>query len=205
MARLVHFLQIRTHVNNKNYTTTINNIVKIEQKIKKAKDDVAILEKLHSKLVHQKSKLKLYERNRNFDSLLVDYKFEVPEINIYEYIFKVSKKKLNKKIDKYILLKNNFYMAISILKNNIDKDSNITKTDIEYFIDFTENINKTYLNLIESRDELNLKYEQYNNEKLQKHMITIVTIVFAYLIYKIFIYLFTQLSHIDSDKSINLS
>ena len=51
---------IRTHVNNKNYTTTINNIVKIEQKIKKAKDDVAILEKLHSKLVHQKSKLKLY-------------------------------------------------------------------------------------------------------------------------------------------------
>ena len=183
---------IKTYINNKSYKTIINNIVKIEQKIKKEKNTL-LLNNLNSRLILNKSKLELYERNKSFESLLLYFKFEATEITMRDYIFKNSEKKLDKIIDEYILLKNKFYMAISILKNNFKKESDKKKqvlaSDINYFEEFSENIDKTYINLIEARDELNEKYAQYKREKLQKHILTITIIGISYLVYKILSFL----------------
>lgn len=196
---------IKTYSNNRNYNIIINNIVKIEQKIKKVKNDSLRLEELKSRLMIQKSKLELYERKKSFNALLLPFKFYLPEITIQDYLFKDSKNKLNNLIDKYIILKNEFYMASSLLKNyNKNTNSSVSKADIEYFKEFSENIDKTYLNLIESRDELNEKYKQYNNEKLQKHIITAVIVAISYILYKLLSYILFYIQiklHKDNNQS----
>ncbi len=184
---------IKTYSNNRDYKTVINNIVKIEQKIRKAKNDRALLEELNSRLVIQKSKLELYERNKSFDRLLVPFKFEVPEITIKEYIFQESKIKLNKTIHKYIILKNDFYIANSLLlnylKNSKGKNELVSESDILYFQEFAENIDKTYLNLLEARDMLNQRYKQFQEDRLEKHIVTVLILITAYLLYKILLYI----------------
>ena len=166
---------IKTYANNRNYNIIINNIVKIEQKIKKTRKTDPLLPELRTRLEIQKSKLELYERNKSFDRLLLPYRYEVPEITVYDYLFETSKKKLNLKIEEYILLKNQFYLATSILKNYAKSDTSkkklVLESDILYFEEYTENIDKTYLNLVEAKDELNLRYKLYNKEKLEKHIV----------------------------------
>ncbi|QSZ42919.1 mechanosensitive ion channel [Sulfurimonas aquatica] len=179
---------IKTYANNRNYKIIINNIVKIEQKIKKVKYDMEYLEELHSRLEVQKSKLNLYERNKSFDRLLLPYKFEVQEITIQDYVFKDAKNQLSKTIDKYIELKNEFYKAHSLLKSSAKKEKLVRKADLEYFKEFSQNIDKTYSNLIEAKNELDEKYELYLENKLQKHLITSYILLAAYIIYKIFSY-----------------
>lgn len=177
---------IKTYANNRNYRIIINNIVKIEQKIKKVKYDMQYKEELKSRLEVQKSKLELYERNKSFDRLLLPYKFQVQDVTIQDYVFKDAKKQLNKTIEKYIVLKNQFYMAHSLLKNSLKKNKNVLKSDIAYFDEYSQNIDKTYSNLIEAKNELADKYEQYLENKLQKHLITAFILLIAYLIYKVF-------------------
>lgn len=180
---------IKIYANNKNYKTIINNIVKIEQKIKKAQRNPELLEELKSRLEIQKSKLELYERNKSFERLLLPFKYEVQDITIQDYIFKDTENKLNRTIDKYIILKNQFYMAHSLLKNSAKKDKLVLKKDLAYFNEFSQNIEKIYSNLIESKNELDEKYDQYLENKLQKHLITIFILFVTYVIYKIFSYL----------------
>ena len=179
---------IKTYANARNYNIIINNIVKIEQKIKKTRKGTTAYTELHARLEVQKSKLELYERNKSFDRLLLPYKFEVGEISIYDYLFQKSKDKLEAKIEKFILLKNQFYLASSLLSNYAKNDKTkkrlVLPSDIIYFEEFAENIDKTYLNLLEARDELNAKYVAYNNEKLQKHIFTLLIIFVSYTIYK---------------------
>lgn len=184
----------KTYQNYKNYNTIISNISKIEYKIQKNRSDTALQNQLYNKLTVYRSKLSLYEKNRSFDNLLIKYKFEVPEITLKEYIFKNYKKDLNKLINKYILEKNQFYLAKSTLENlyenlqnNIQKDKDMVslKNDIEYFNDYSENIEKVHQNLLESKDELSKKYEEYKNEVLIKHIFTLFMVVMIYFIYKV--------------------
>lgn len=188
---------IKTYVNNKNYYTIINNIVKIEQKIKKNKNDQKELERLNRRLEIQKSKLELYERNKSFDGLLKEYVFSVPEITSYDYFYKVSSKKLSKKIDKLIDIKNEFNKAYSLLNNYYKKDPNasVSMDDLKYFEEFLENINKTYLNLSESKDILEKKYHEFYQEKLEKHLITFALLVVVYIVYRLFLLIYTTIEN----------
>lgn len=143
---------IKTYANNRNYKIIINNIVKIEQKIKKVKYDMQYKEELKSRLEVQKSKLELYERNKSFARLLLPYKFVVQDITIQDYVFKDTENQLNKTIEKYILLKNQFYMAHSLLESSLKKSKNVLMSDLAYFEEFSQNIDKTYVNLIEAKN-----------------------------------------------------
>nr|WP_321266477.1 mechanosensitive ion channel domain-containing protein [uncultured Sulfurimonas sp.] len=188
---------IKTYVNNKNYYTTINNIVKIEQKIKINAKKPQTLEGLKRRLEIQKSKLALYEQNKSFDRLLVPYRFDMIEVRAYDYFFKESKNKLHKKIEKLVYMKNEFNMASSILNNYYKKNKkgSVSLDDLKYFEEFLENVNKTYLNLIEARDEIDRRYEEYYQEKLQKHIITFVMFFITYIIYRVFLLVCWYLEH----------
>jgi len=178
---------IKTYVNNKNYYTTINNIVKIEQKIKRNQKNSSVLESLKRRLELQKSKLELYERNKSFETLLAPFKFTLPEITAYDYFYKISQEKLTRDIDKLIFMKNEFNKANSLLNNFYKKNpkASVSLEDTKYFEEFSENINKTYLNIIESKTELDKKYIEYYQEKLQKHIVTFAIVLIVYFIYKI--------------------
>jgi small-conductance mechanosensitive channel len=184
---------IKTYVNNKNYYTIINNIVKVEQKIAKNKNNPKEIAGLTRRLEVQKSKLQLYERNKSFEELLKDFKFDIPKITAYDYFYKDSKRKLVKKTDKFIELKNEFSKAYSLLNSYYqkNKDSSVSIDDVKYFEEFMENINKIYLNLSDAQDILNKKYDEYYYEELQKHIITFVTLVFIYIIYRFFLVIYT--------------
>lgn len=188
---------VKTYVNNKNYYTIINNIVKIEQKIKKNKENTKVLASLNRKLEIYKSRLRLYEQNKSFESLLLSYKFDIPKITAYDYLYKDSLNKLNKQLKKIINTKNEFNKAHSLLRNYYSKNKNgaVSLEDIKYFEEFVENINKTYLNLLETKDELNKKYDDYYQEKLQKHIMTFVTFILVYFLYRLILLLFTVLEN----------
>ncbi|WP_415397461.1 mechanosensitive ion channel family protein [Sulfurimonas sp. CS5] len=188
---------VKTYVNNKNYYTIINNIVKIEQKIKKNKENTKVLASLNRKLEIYKSRLRLYEQNKSFEGLLLTYKFDMPRITAYDYLYKDSLNKLNKQLKKIINTKNDFNKAHSLLRNYYSKNQNgaVSLEDIKYFEEFVENINKTYLNLLETKDELNKKYDDYYQEKLQRHIMTFVTFILVYLLYRLVLLLFTALEN----------
>jgi len=181
---------IKTYLNNKNYYTTINNIVKIENKIKKAKSNVKQVNILNQRLEIQKSKLKLYERNKSFERLLSSFDFEITKVGFFDFVYKDSLKKLNKKIDKLISMKNEFNLAYSILSRELKRNNpNVTDDDVKYFEEFTENIDKTYMNLIETKDFLNKNYNEYYHEKLQKHLVTFFILIAMYIVYKIVVFM----------------
>lgn len=175
---------IKTYTNSKNYKIIINNIVKLENKIKRAKNNSDLQEELQQRLQLQKSKLDLYEQNKGFDTLLYPYKYILPEVNLYEYLFHKSKNELEHKIERFVILKNEFYLALSMLKNEL-KNNKTLKKDIAYFEDFKENVDKTYINLLDARVALNEAYKEYETQSLQKHLITLFVIVLSYLLYKV--------------------
>lgn len=179
---------IKTYTNTKNYKIIINNIVKIENKIKKAKNNPALVDELSQRLELQRSKLDLYEQNKGFDLLLYPYKFDIPDVGLYEYLSQKAQSDLEYKIERYIVLKNDFYLALSMLKNDYKKHKNkyVSKKDIAYFEEFKENIDKTYLNLLDAKAELNERYKEYKTHSLQKHLVTLFVLLVSYLIYKTF-------------------
>jgi small-conductance mechanosensitive channel len=178
---------IKVYSNNRNYNITINNVVKIEEKIKNAKANGLNLSELIAKLDIQKSRLLLYERNKNFDSLLSPFKYDVPEITIQDYLLNESIKELDKKNNRFIALKNEFYMASSIVKRLYKQDKLYVSTlDIKYFDEYSVNIEKIHLNLLEARTELKTKYAQYSQDKLKKHITTFIMTVVLYAMYKLF-------------------
>jgi len=195
---------IKVYSNNKNYNTIINNIVKIEQKIKKSTKNQLLLDELNTRLEIQKSKLNLYERKKSFETILFEFKFEVPEITIREYILKNLLERLNKKIDKYVVFKNEFYKALSLINNyHKNKKQSVSKLDVKYFKEYVESIEKIHINLLESRDELQSKYIQYSQDNLQKHITTSIIIVISYIIYKIisfFLFYIERTIHKDENQ-----
>ena len=185
---------LKTYQNYKNYNTIISNISKLEYRIKKTKQSSPEINQLYNKLNINKSKLSLYEKNNSFDNLLLQYKFEIPTITLREYVFKSSYKDLEKMIEKYILIKNQFYLAKSSLENlyknpqedqENKKDINIVKNDLEYFMDYSENIEKAHQNLIETKSEYDKKLEEYKNDVLYKHLFTLALLLGLYIIYKV--------------------
>ena len=183
---------IKTYVNNKNYYTTINNIVKTEQKIKRNLKNPQTLEKLNRRLELYKSKLSLYERNKSFETLISAYRFEVPNITAYDYFYKSSLQRLARELDKLIVMKNEFNKANSLLNNYYRKNpkGSVDIEDIRYFEEFSENINKTYSNLMESKAELQKRYEEYFHEKLQKHITTFTIVLSLFILYKLLMFIY---------------
>jgi len=92
---------LKTYKNYKKYNTILININKIEQEVERNKRNINKVQELTSKLSINKSKLSLYEKNQNFNDLLKNYKFEIIDITIYDYLFNVSSNELQKKITKY--------------------------------------------------------------------------------------------------------
>lgn len=202
---------LKTYQNYKSYNITISNISKIEQKLSN-KPDPKLANQLRNKLNINKSKLSLYENNKNFDSLLIKYQFEVPSINFREFLFHNSLQKLDKLIEKYIAEKNQFYLAKSFLFDKLtqvnDEEELIQgdsqenekiklslKEDIEYFNDYSENIERVHQILLEKKIELKKRYEEYQDEVLVKHILTVVIIILFYITYKIISLLLSNKIH----------
>ncbi|MDH4943745.1 mechanosensitive ion channel domain-containing protein [Sulfurimonas sp. C5] len=177
---------IKSYINAKNYKVIINNIVKLESRIKRVQNNPTLSEELHQRLELQKSKLNLYEQNKGFDTLLYPYKIVKPEVNLYEYLTHKGSNELEYKIERYIILKNDFYLALSMLQNDYKKNKNlyVSKKDIAYFEEFKENIDKTYSNLLDAKTDLYESYKEYETHNLLKHITTILVLLLSYLLYK---------------------
>jgi len=202
---------LKVYSNYKNYNIIISNISKIEEKLKNRKNTTAIQEDLHKKLLINKSKLSLYEKNNNLDSLLIKYKIKLPEITLSEYIFKNKLSEINRMIKKYDNEKTLFYIALSTFHNEYEeiKSNNegtlklITlKSDIGFFKEYSENIEQVGQNLLESRFELQNRYLEYKSESLTKHLFTLLTVFILYIIYKMISY-FLQKTDQEKNKNYN--
>ena len=185
---------IKTYQNYKNYNIVINNISKTDLKIKNTVDNPKQFEDLTKKLSIYKSKLELYDKNNNFDNIIRKFKYDTPNITLRDFIFKNSESKLKLNISKYITLKNDFYLAIATLQHNYnnailsnphDPKIKFLKDDLDYFNEYTENIEKIYQNLLESKIDLDKKYNEYQNDIFTKHIITLLIIIITYIIYKL--------------------
>ena len=185
---------IKTYQNYKNYNIVINNISKTDLKIKNTVDNPKQFEDLTKKLSIYKSKLELYDKNNNFDNIIRKFKYDTPNITLRDFIFKNSESKLKLNISKYITLKNDFHLAIATLQHNYnnailsnphDPKIKFLKDDLDYFNEYTENIEKIYQNLLESKIDLDKKYNEYQNDIFTKHIITLLIIVITYIIYKL--------------------
>lgn len=192
---------LKTYSNYKNYNTILNNINKIEVEIIKFKtrNNQTKVQELTNRSNIYKSKLSLYERKSSFDELLKNQKYEIPEITIYNYLFNISQEELRKKIKKYDLLKKEFYDAFIYLQDSYEKQLELDlkskkvaqlKEQIEYFSEYTENIEKMYETLLETKEDLQKKYEEYKNEVFIKHLTTFSIIIVSYFVYKISLFIF---------------
>jgi len=190
---------IKSYQNYKNYNIIINNIAKIQQKMLLDKNNMVLTNKLDL----YKSKLELYG-NSNFEHILRNYKFETPTITLRDFLLNKSKTDLEKLISKYSTLKNDFYLAKSSMQqsyNQMKEDTtnkqklHMIQEDIEYFSEYSENIEKTYQNLLESKDDLNKKYQEYNDEVFLKHVMTFGIIVILYISYRIVSFILFYITH----------
>lgn len=195
---------LKTYNNYKNYNLVNNNINKVELELDKIKNknNLNKIQELNNKLNIYKSKLALYEKNNNFDELLKKYKYESIDISIYDYLFGISEDELKKKIIKYEALKKEFYKAIIHVQNLYEQQIKLDKNDkktltikeqLEYFKEYTENIEKMHQSLFEWEEELKKKYTEYKNEVFVKHLITLIMIVITYIIYKFSLFIFFYL------------
>ena len=193
---------LKTYQNYKNYNILINNITVIEQKLKKTTSTAQ--EELKKRLSIYKSKLELYETNQNFNTLLKQYKYTISTITLRDFILHTSLKDIEKTIQKYKTLKDDFYIAKSTIKNryltmlDTNKENSklqSLKEDLDYFTEYSENIEKTEKNLLESKEELLKKYEEYKNDIFMKHLFTVGMIIVFYIIYKLLSSLVFFLTH----------
>ena len=166
---------LKTYSNYKNYNIILNNIIKVEQDLQniKNKNSIVKIQELNNKVLIYKSKLTLYEKNNSFDELIKDYKYELRDITIYDFLFSISLQELKKKIIKYEILKKEFYDASIFLQESYKKSKDslenrkkvqLLQEEIEYFSEYTENVEKMNQNLLEQEDEVKRKYDEYKNE-----------------------------------------
>lgn len=192
---------LKTYSNYKNYNTVLNNINKVEQEIVRFKNrnNQTKIQELNNKLNIYKSKLTLYEKKNSFDELLKTHKYEITNITIYDYLFNISLEELRKQILKYDSLKKEFYEAMIYTQDSYEiqlknepksKKTILLKEQVEYFQEYTENIEKMYQSLYETKDDLKKKYKEYENEVFIKHLTTFGIIIFSYVLYKISLFVF---------------
>jgi small-conductance mechanosensitive channel len=163
-----------------------------------------IQEELNKRLSIYKSKLDLYETNKNFNTILKQYKYTLPTITLRDFILQTSLKDIEKILLKYKVLKNNFYIARSTINNRyktaIEENPNDKKTislkeDLDYFLEYTENIEKTEKNLLESKEDLVKKYEEYKDDIFMKHIFTLGMIFLFYIMYKLLSTIIFYITH----------
>ena len=185
---------LKTYQNYKNYNIIINNITILEHKLKNPENTTKMQEELNRRLAIYKSKLELYESNQNFNTILKQYKYELPSITLRDFILQTSLKDIERILQKYKTLKDDFYLAKSTIKNRykmiLEQNEDLKKVksakeDLDYFTEYTENINKIEKNLLESKDDLLKKYEEYKDEIFIKHLFTLGMIILFYIIYKV--------------------
>ncbi len=212
----INNIWLKTYSNYKNYNIILNNIIKVEQDIENLRNRNNILkeQELTNKILIYKSKLSLYEKNNSFDELIKDYSYEVRDITIYDFLFSISLQELKKKITKYQALKKEFYDALIFLQESSSETIDVSKKskklqllreEIEYFNEYSENLEKMNLNLLEIEDEVKRKYNEYKNEVFIKHLITLVIVFISYILYKFllfaFFYLFRNKENIELEIS----
>ena len=156
---------LKTYSNYKNYNIILNNIIKVEQDLQniRNKNSIVKIQELNNKVLIYKSKLTLYEKNNSFDELIKDYRYELRDITIYDFLFSISLQELKKKIIKYEVLKKEFYDASIFLQQSYDKSKEslenrkrvqLLQEEIEYFSEYSENVEKMKQNLLELEDEV---------------------------------------------------
>lgn len=199
IQKVANNIWLKTYKNYKKYNNIIITINKLEQEIDKNKKNLNKFQELTSKLSISKSKLSLYEKNQNFNDLIKSHKYEIIDITIYDYLFNISMDELKKKIRKYEILKKEFYIALIYLQDTYEESKNSSKDQkkisllieqIEYFNEYSENIEKTQQAFFELQDELEKKYIEYKNEVFIKHLITLGSIITAYISYKLLLFIF---------------
>jgi len=184
---------MKVYLNNKNYNTIINNITITERKLSRKNNSLETIEKLQQKLSLYKSKLSFYQKDSNFDVILRPYKYTLSSISIYDFLFKESLHDLEKLINKFNHLKKDFYLAKSKLNDLYIQQKKIKKKrvdpslqeDLEYFIEYSDNIEKVQHDLLDSKEELLTRYQEYKNEVFTKHLVTLGILLIAYILYRL--------------------
>lgn len=200
---------LKTYKNYKNYNFVITNIAKLEEKIKNPKLDSSKKEELIKRLSLNRSKLYLYENNNSFDMHLLKYKKELKNITLLEFLFKSQLVEMEKTINRFKKEKELFYKAKAVLQNEynlLNKDvANISKlnslqNDINYFVEYSENIEKTEQNLVELKLELEKKYIEYKEETFIKHLNTLLIVFIIYIFYKIILAFFIKYMNLKNSE-----
>jgi small-conductance mechanosensitive channel len=200
---------LKTYQNYKNYNQIIVNITKVESRLKSNKTNINLQDKLNKKLLLYKSKLSLYQSNNSFDNILSKYKYDIPEVTLRDYILNSSLNNIDRLLLKYQKSKNQFYLAKSTITNELnrlkkerpnDKKLISIKDDIEFFSEYSENIEKTHQNLLDAKSELNRRYIQYEDEVLANHILTLMIVIIMYMVYKIINYIVQRAVKDDEDN-----
>ncbi|MBN2825345.1 MAG: mechanosensitive ion channel [Campylobacterales bacterium] len=188
----VRNIWMKVYLNNKNYNTIIKNITVTERKLARRNNTLDTIEDLQQKLNLYKSKLSFYKKDSNFDVILRHYKYTVGEISIYDFLFKESLKDVEKLLQKYSRLKKDFYLAKSKLTDyyNQEKKKKNKKTlqsiqeDLEYFIEYGDNIEKVHHDLLDTKEEVVNKYKEYKDEVFTQHLMTLTILFVVYIVYR---------------------
>lgn len=200
---------LKTYKNYKNYNFVITNIAKLEEKIKNPKLDSSKKEELIKRLSLNRSKLYLYENNNSFDMHLLKYKKELKNITLLEFLFKSQLVEMEKTINRFKKEKELFYKAKAVLQNEynlLNKDIantsklNSLQNDINYFVEYSENIEKTEQNLVELKLELEKKYIEYKEETFIKHLNTLLIVFIIYIFYKIILAFFIKYMNLKNSE-----
>lgn len=207
---------LKIYSNYKNYNIVLGNIAKVEQELEKIvkKNNIAKIQELNNKILIYKSKLTLYEKSNSFDELLKNYKYEMRSVTIYDFLFSISLEELKAKIIKYEALKREFYEALIFLQNansnseelaNNLKKMQFLKEELDYFSEYSENIEKMSQNLFEIKTEIEKKYDEYKNEVFIKHLITLSIVFVSYVLYKFLLFAFFYLSRNKENIELEIS
>ncbi len=182
---------MKVYLNNKNYNTIINNITVTERKLANKNNPLGVLEDLQQKLNLYKSKLSFYKKDSNFDVILRPYKYTLGDITIYDFLFKESLNDVEKLLYKFSRLKKDFYLAKAKLndhylqeKKKKSKTLQSIKEDLEYFIEYSDNVEKVHHDLIDTKEEVVTKYQEYKVEVFTQHLMTLAILFMLYLLYR---------------------
>ncbi len=207
---------LQIYKNVKSYERSIKLISEYENKLSEAqkKHNTKSIDSLNRKLDIQKSKLLLYQKNNNLMKLIQPFSnITLPTITLMDYIFKESLIELDKKITKYNILINEYYLAKAHLNKIYElklKDSdkpllaNVSvedlNADIEYFKDFEDIIERNKQNLYDIKSDLNKSYQNYYNDVLTQHLITLFIIFGVYALNILLSMVVTRFIKEDEDK-----
>ncbi|MCW8896070.1 MAG: mechanosensitive ion channel family protein [Sulfurimonas sp.] len=208
---------LKIYKNVKSYDRSISLIATYENQLIKANknNDLERIRTLNKKLNIQQSKLLLFQKNNNLMVLINPYlNFVMKEVDFFDYLLESSLNNVDNKILQYNILINEYNLAKSHLEKmyktkSTNSENEMLKkvslkeleSDIEYFKDFKEIIDKSEQNLIDSKIEIKKAYKTYYENVLVKHLITLVIILIAYILHLLNSKLSVKLIKQDEDKA----